>query len=133
MHQVSKSVFSHELCPTLCDPTDISTSGFPFHHKLPESTQTHVYHGSHTIQPSHPLLSPSPPAFNLSQHQSFQMSHFFSWGGQSIEVLALASALQMNIQDWYPLGLTGWTSVQSKGLSRVFFNTTVQNHQFLGS
>ena len=61
---------------------------------------------------------------------SFQMSQFFASGGQSIGVLALASVLPMNIQDWFPLGWTGWISLQSKGLSRVFSNTTVQNHQF---
>ena len=61
------------------------------------------------------------------------MSQFFSSGGQSIAVSALASVLPMNIQDWFPLGWTGWLSLQSKGLSRVFSNTTVQKHQFFGS
>ena len=58
-----------QLCPTLCDPMNRSMPGFPVHHQLPESTQTHVHWVSDAIQPSHPLLSPSPPAFNLSQHQ----------------------------------------------------------------
>ena len=58
-----------QLCPTLCDPMDISTPGFPVCHQLPEPTQTHVHRIGGAIQPSHPLLSPSPPAFNLSQHQ----------------------------------------------------------------
>ena len=62
---------------------------------------------------------------------SFQMSQFFTSGGQSIVVSASASVLPMNIQDWFPLELTGWISLQSKGLSRVFSNTTVQKHQFL--
>ena len=57
------------LCPTLCDPMNCSTPGFPVYHQLPELTQTHVYQVSDVIQPSHPLSSPSPPAFNLSQHQ----------------------------------------------------------------
>ena len=56
-------------CPTLCNPMDCSTSGLPVHHQLPEFTQTHVHQVSDAIQPSHPLSSPSPPAFNLSQHQ----------------------------------------------------------------
>ena len=56
-------------CLTLCDPMDCSTPGFPVHHQLPEFTQTHVYQVGDAIQPSHPLTSPSPPAFNLSQHQ----------------------------------------------------------------
>ena len=61
---------------------------------------------------------------------SFPRSQFFTSGGRSIGASALASVLPMNIQDWFPLGLTGWISLQSKGLSRVFSNTTVQNHQF---
>ena len=64
-HSVAQS------CPTLCNPMDCSTPGFPVHHQLPEFTQTHVYHVSDAVQPSHTLSSPSPPAFNLSQHQSF--------------------------------------------------------------
>ena len=64
---------------------------------------------------------------------SFQMSQFFTSGGQSIRVSASASVLPMNIQDWFPLGWTSWISLQSKGLSRVFSNTTVQKHQFFGA
>ena len=64
-----------QSCPTLCDPTNRSTPSFPVHHQLPEFTQTHVYQVGDAIQPSHPLLSPSPPAPNLSQHQGvFQWS-----------------------------------------------------------
>ena len=61
---------------------------------------------------------------------SFPMSQLFTWGGQSIGVLALASVLPMNTQDWSPLGWAGWISLQSKGFLRVFSNTTVQKHQF---
>ena len=64
---------------------------------------------------------------------SFQISHFFTSGGQSIGVSASASVLPMNIQDWFPLGWTGWISLQSKGLPRVFSNTTVQKHQFFSA
>ena len=64
---------------------------------------------------------------------SFQMSQFFTSGGQRIGVSASASVLPINIQDWFPLGWTSWTSLQSKGLSRVFSSTTVQNHQFLST
>ena len=64
---------------------------------------------------------------------SFPMSHFFTSGGQSIGVSASAAVLPMNIQDWFPLGWTDWISLQSKGLSRVFSNTTVQKHQFFGA
>ena len=66
LHQFSSVTQS---CPTLCDPMDCSMPGFPVHHQLPEITQTHVHRISDAIQPSHPLLSSSPPAFNLSQHQ----------------------------------------------------------------
>ena len=63
------AIHSAQSCPTLCDPMNCSTPGLPVHHQLPESTETHVYRVSDAIQPSHPLSSPSPPAFNLSQHQ----------------------------------------------------------------
>ena len=85
----------------------------------------------------HPsILSSVVPFSCLQSFQtsgSFQMSQLFPWGGQSIGVTASASFLPMNIQDWSPLGWTGWISLQSKGLSRVFSNTTVQKHQFFGT
>ena len=98
--------------------------------QLPELTQTHVHWVGDAIQPSHPLLFPSPPAFNLSQHQSFLKSRLFASGGPSIGASASPLVLPMNIQGWFPLELTGLISLQSKGLSRVFFSTTVQKHQF---
>ena len=70
---------------------------------------------------------------SLQASGSFPMSQLFTWGGQSIGVSDSASVLPMNIQDWFPLGWTGWISLQSKGLSRVFSNTTVQKHQFFGA
>ena len=70
---------------------------------------------------------------SLPASESFPMSQFFAWGGPSIGVSALASVLPKNTQDWSPLGWTGWISLQSKGLSRVFSNTTVQKHQFFGA
>ena len=115
------------LSPTLCDPKGCSMPGFPVYHQLQKLAQTHVYWVGDAIQPSHPLPSPSPPAFNLSQHWSL-----FQWVSslhQVAKVLASSSVLPMNIQDWFPLGWTGWISLQSKGLSRVFSNTTVQKHQ----
>ena len=113
---------------------DCSMPGLPVHHQLLEFTQTHVHRVGEAIQPSHPLSSPSPPAFNLFPASgSFQMSQLFAWGGQSIGVSASASVLPINIQDWLPLGWTGWISLQSKGLSRVFSNTTVQKHQFFSA
>jgi len=100
----------------LWDPMNHSMPGLPV---CPEFTQTHVHRVSDAIQPSHPLSSPSPPAPNPSQHQSFPMSQLFTWGGQSTGVSASASILPMNTQDWPPLWWTSWISFQSKGLSRV--------------
>ena len=196
----------------LCDPRDCSTPVFPLLHCLPEFAQTHVHWVGDAIQPSHPLSSPSPFAFSLSQHQeplvtqtvkslpavwetrvqflcwedplekemathysilawrihgchgylggileepsrlqsmglqsqtrlsnftftfpasgSFPMSWLFVSGSQSIGASTSASTLPMNIQGWFPLGLTDLTSLQCKGLSRVFSSTTVQKHPF---
>ena len=114
----SQSVSSvAQSCPTPCNPIDGSTPGFPVHHQFPEPAQTHVRRVSDATQPSHPLSS--------------QMSQLSASGGQSIGVSASVSVLSMNIQDWFPLGVTGWISLLSKGLSRVFSNTTVQKRQFL--
>ena len=119
-------------CPTLCDPIDCNTTGFSVLYPLPELAETHVHWVGNAIQPSHPLLSPSPPALNVSQNQGL-----FKWlsssGGQSIGVSVSTSVLPMNTQDWSPLGWTDWISLQSKGLSRVFSNTTVQKHQFFSA
>ena len=119
-----------QSCLTLCNPVNCSMSGFPFHYQLLELAQTHIHWVGDAIQPSHPLSSPFPPAFNLSQNQGFfffQMNQFFASGGQRIGVSVSTSVLPMNIQDWFPLGWTGWISLQSKGLSHVFSNTTVQS------
>ena len=70
---------------------------------------------------------------SLPASESFPMSQLFAWGGQRIGVSALASVLTMNTQDWSPLGWTGWISLKSKGISRVFSNTTVLKHQFFGA
>ena len=85
----------------------------------------------------HPAISSSVvPSSSLPQSfpasGSFPISQLFAWGGQSIGVSASASVLPMNTQDWFPSGWTGWISLQSKALSRVFSNTTVQKHQFFG-
>ena len=86
----------------------------------------------------HPTISSSVVPFSscpqfFPASGSFPRSQFFALGGQSIRVSASASVLPMNIQDWFSLGLTGWISLQSKGLSRVFSNTTVQKHQFFSA
>ena len=117
-----------QSCPTLCDPMECSTPGFPVHHQLPELAQAHVHSVGDAIQPSHPLSSPSPLQFSPASG-SFPMSTLFASDDRSIGVSVSASVLPMNIQDWFPLGWTGWISLQSKRLSTVF-NTTVQKHQF---
>ena len=112
---------------------DCSMPGFPVHHCLLEFAQTHVHCVDEAIQPSHSLLSPSLPALHLSQHQGlFQWVNSTS-GGQRIGALASTSVLPVNLQDWFPLGLTGLISLLSKGLSRVFSSTTVQKYQYAGA
>ena len=122
-----------QSCPTLCNLMDCSTQGFPVLHYLPELAQTHVHLFSDAIQPSCPLSSPSPHAFNLSQHQIFSnesalhirwpkhWSFSFSISPDADEYAELVS---LRI-DWLDLAI--------KGLSRVFSNTTVQKHQFFGA
>ena len=113
-----------QSCPTLWDPMDHSTPGVPVHHQLLKFTQTHVHRVSDAIRPSHPLSSPSLPVLNLSQHQGLFKWVSSSLGGQSIGVSASTSVFPVNSQDWSPLRWTGWTSLQSKGLTRVFSSTT---------
>ena len=104
-----------QSCPTLCDPMNCRTPGLPVHHHLLEFTQTHVHRVRDAIQPSHPQSSPSPPAPNPSQHQSFfPMSQLFTWGGQSTGASALASFLPKKSQGWSPSEWTGWISLQSR-------------------
>ena len=120
--------------PTLCNPMDCSTPGFPVLHCLPEFAQTHVHWVSDAIQSSHPLLPSSPLALNLFPASgSFQMSWLFISGGRSIRASPSASVLPMNIQGWFPLGLTGLISLKSTGLSRVLSNTTIQKYQFFSA
>ena len=90
-----------QFCRSVSDswqPVDRSMPGPPVHHQLPEFTQTHVHRVGDAIQPSHPLSSPSPPTFNLSQHQGLFTCQLFTSGGQSIGASASASVLSMNIQ-----------------------------------
>ena len=117
-----------QSCLTLCAPVNCSTPGFPVHQQVPELAQTHV----------HPTISSSVVPFSSHLQSfpasgSFPMTQFFASGGQSIGVSDSTSVLPMNTQDWSPLGWTCWISLQSKRLSRVFSNTTVQKHQFFGA
>ena len=117
-----------QSCPTRCNPMDCSMPGFPVHHQLLELAQILVYWIDDAVD--HlilfcPLLLL--PLIFLSI-RVFSDESVLPSGGQSIGASASASVLPMNIQDWFPLGLTGLISLQSKGLSRVFSNTTVQKH-----
>ena len=119
-----------QSCPTLCDPMNCSTPGLTVHHQLPEFTQTHVHWVGDAIQISHPLLFPSLPAFNLSQHQGL-----FKWVSSLHQV---AKVLEFQLQHlsfhWisglvsFGMDLLDFLAVQ--GTLRVFSNTTVQKHQF---
>ena len=123
-----------QSCLTLCDPMNRSTPGLPVHPPTPR-----VYSNScPSSQWCHPAISSSVVPFSsclksFPASWSFPMSPFFTSGGQSIEASASTSVLPMNIQDWFPLGWTGLTSLQSKRLSIVFSNTTVQRHQFFST
>ena len=126
--------FSHSVMSNSLQPHDHSTLGLPVHHQLPESTQDHVCVSqwciptiSSSIVPFFPCLQSFPAS------RSFPVSQFFILGGQNIGASVSASVLPMNIQGWSPLGWTGWISLQSKGLSRVFSNSTVQTHQFFSA
>ena len=108
-----------KLCPTLCNTMNCSTQDFPVLHSLLRFAQTQVHWVDDGIQPSHLLSPSSPPVLNISQHQGLlPMSRLFATCGQSIG--ASASVFPINIQGYFPLGLTGLIFLQSKELSRVF-------------
>ena len=119
-----------QLYPTIPNPMYCNMPGLPVVHHLPELALTHVHRVGDEVQPSQPLSSPSPPAFNLSE--SFPMSQLFVSGGQCIGTSDSASVLLMNTQGGFSLEFTGYTPL-SKGLSRVFSSTTIRKHQFFGT
>ena len=124
----------NQSCPTLCDPMNCSTPGLPVHHQFPEFTQTHVHRVGDAIQPSHPLsslllLPPILPSIRVfsndsTLHMRWPKYWSFSFSISSSNEHSGLISFRMD---------TGWTSLQSKGLSRVFSNTTVQKHQFFGA
>ena len=126
--QFSRSVISNSL-----QPHGLQHARLPCLSPTP-GTCSNSYPSSHWC---HPTISSSIVPFSLHQSfpasGSFPVSQFFASGGQSIGASASASVLPMNIQDWFSLGWTGWIFLQSKGLSRVFSNTTVQKHQFFSA
>ena len=127
-------LFSCSIVSDFLRPRELQHARLPYPSLSPE-----VCSNSHPLsQWCHPTISSSVVPFS-SRLQSFpasgyfQMSQFFAWGGQSIGVSDSASVFPMNIQDWFPWGLTGLISLLSKGLSRVFSNTTVEKHQFFSA
>ena len=132
--QFSSVQFSHSVVSDSATPMDCSMPGFPVHQQLPELAQTHVHRVGDAIQPSHSLLSPSPPAFNISQHQ-----RLFKWASSSHQV---AKVLEFQFQhqsfqwlfrtDFLQDGLV-WSPCSPRDSLRVFSNTTVQKHQFFGT
>ena len=130
---LSSVQFSHSVMSDSLWPHGLQLAGVPCPSQTPGAYSTLYPLG----QWYHPAISSSFVPFSCYQSfpvsESFQMSHFFTSGGQSIGVWSSTSVLPMNIQDWFPLGWTGWISLLSKGLSRVLSNTTVQKHQFFSA
>ena len=126
--------FSHSVVPDSLRPHGLQHARPPCPSPTPRA-----YSNSFPLSAwCHPISSYSVVPFSscpqsLPASESFPMSQLFTWGGQSIGVSASASVLPMNTHDWSPLEWTGWISLQSKGLSRVLSNTTVQKHQFFGA
>ena len=122
-----------QSCPTICNPMNCSTPGLPVHHHLPEFTQTHIHCVGNAIQPSHPLSSPSPPApiplsiRVFSNESTLRMTWPKYWS------FSFSISPSKEHKNCFPFEWTGWISLQSKGISRVFSNTTVQKHQFFSA
>ena len=123
-----------QSCPTLCWLHESQHARPPCPSPTPRvhSNSRPLSQWCHAAIPSSVIPFSSCPQ-SLPASESFPMSQLFTWGGQSTGVSALASFLPKNTQDWSPLGWTGWISLQSKGLSRAFTNTTVQKHQFFSA
>ena len=122
-----------QACPTLCNPMNRSTPGLLVHHQLPESTQTHVHRISDAIQPSHPLSSPSPPAFNFPSIRIFSNKSILCVNWPKYWSFSFNISPSNEHPGLVSFRITGWISLQFKGFSRVFSNTTVQKHQFFGA
>ena len=118
-----------QSCLTVCDPMDWSTPSFPVLHRFPELTQTHGYWVGDAIQPSHCLSSPSLPAFNFSQVFSNESVLHIRWPKYWSFSFSISPSNEYS--GLISFRIDCWISLQSKGLSRVFSNTTVQKHQFL--
>ena len=142
LRQMGSAQFSSvaQSCPTLCDPMDCSTPGFPVHHQaslsITSSQSLLKLMSIESVMPyNHLILCHPLSSFiqSLRASGSFPMSQFFTSGGQSTGVSASASFLPKKSQGWSASEWTGWIFLQSNRLSRVFSNTTVQKHQFFGT
>ena len=122
-----------QFCPTLCNPMNRSTLGLPVNHQLPEFTQTHVHRVGDVIQPSHPLSSPFPLAPNPSQHQVFSSESTLHMRWPKYRSFSCSIIPSKEIPGLISFRMDCWNSLQSKGLSRAFSNTTVQKHQFFSA
>ena len=123
----------NQSCQNLCNPMNHSMPGLPVHHHLPESTQTHVPWVDDAIQPSHTMLSPSPPALNLSQHQGpFQWVNSLHQVAKVLEYQLQHQSVH-ETQNWSPLGWTGWISLQSKGSQESSPSTQIESTNSLAS
>ena len=122
-----------QSCPTLCNPMNRSTLGLRVHHQLPEFTQTHFHRVDDAIQPSHPLSSPFlllpiPSSIRVFSNESILRMRWPKYWSFSFSIIPSKEHPGLISFKW-----TGWISLQSKGLSRVFSNTTVQKHQFFSA
>ena len=131
---VNSSVqFSHSVMSNSLQLHELQHARPPCPSPMPRAHSNSCHRVSDTIQPSHPVIPFSSCPQSLPASESFPMSQLFAWRGQSTGVSALALCLPKKSQGWSPSEWTGWISLQSEGLSRVFSNTTVQKHQFFSA
>jgi len=128
-HQFS----SVQSCPILCNLMDCSTTGLPVHHQLPEFTQTHIHRVGDAIQPSHPLSSSSPPTSIFPSIRAFSNESALHNRRPKYWSFSFNISPSNEHSGLVPLGWTGWISLQTEGLSRVFSNTIVEMHQFFST
>ena len=124
---------SVQSCPILCNLVDCSTTGLPVHHQLPEFTQTHIHRVGDAIQPSHPLSSSSPPTSIFPSIRAFSNESALHNRRPKYWSFSFNISPCSEHSGLIPLGWTGWISLQTEGLSRVFSNTIVQKHQFFST
>ena len=128
-HQFS----SVQSCPILCNLMDCSTTGLPVHHQLPEFTQTHIHRVGDAIQSSHPLSSSSPPTSIFPSIRAFSNESALHNRRPKYWSFSFNISPSNEHSGLVPLGWTGWISLQTEGLSRVFSNTIVEMHQFFST